>query len=146
MAITASGLFGLTIEKMFNNTAAIDLEAEDNKVAMITDSATPDFTLHDFWADLSANEVSGTGYTAGGVAYTSTELTISGGVLTYDAADVSWATSTITSAMAAVGYADSVASDPLIFLSDFVTAASTTAGTFTIQWNASGIFTLDFTP
>ncbi len=146
MAITASGLFGLTLEKCFNNGAAIDLEAEDNKVAMITDSATPNFDTHDFWDDLSANEVSGAGYTAGGKAYTGTELTLSGGTLTYDAADVSWTTSTITSAMAAVGYADSVASDPLIFLSDFVTAASTTAGTFTIQWNASGIFTLDYTP
>jgi hypothetical protein len=146
MAITASGLFGLTLEKCLNNGAAIDLEAEDNKVAMVTDSATPDFDAHDFWADLSGAEVSGAGYTAGGVAYTSTELTLSGGVLKYDAADVSWSSSTITSAMAAVGYADSVASDPLIFLSDFVTAASTTAGTFTIQWNASGIFTLDYTP
>lgn len=145
MAITASGLFGLTLEKCFNNGAAINLEAEDNKVAMITDSATPDFTTHDFWNDLSANEVSGTGYTAGGVAYTSTEITLSGGVLTYDAADVSWASSTITSAMAAVGYAAAVTNE-LIFLSDFVTAASTTAGTFTIQWNASGIFTLDYTP
>lgn len=145
MAITASGLFGLTLEKCLNNGAALNLEAEDNKVAMITDSATPDFTTHDFWNDLSANEVSGTGYTAGGVAYTSTEITLSGGVLTYDAADVSWASSTITSAMAAVGYAAAVTNE-LIFLSDFVTAASTTAGTFTIQWNASGIFTLDFTP
>lgn len=146
MAITASGLFGLTLEKCLNNGAAIDLEAEDNKVAMITDSATPDFDAHDFWNDLSGQEVSGTGYTTGGQTYTSTELTLSGGVLKYDAADVAWTTSTITSAMAAVGYADSVASDPLIFLSDFVTAASTTAGTFTIQWNASGIFTLDYTP
>ena len=145
MAITASGLFGLTLEKCLNNGAALNLEAEDNKVAMITDSATPDFTTHDFWNDLSANEVSGTGYTAGGVAYTSTEITLSGGVLTYDAADVSWASSTITSAMAAVGYAAAVTNE-LIFLSDFVTAASTTAGTFTIQWNASGIFTLDYTP
>jgi hypothetical protein len=144
MAITASGLFGLTIEKCFNNGAAINLEAEDNKVALVQDAYTPDFNAHDFYADLT-NEVSGTGYTAGGKAYTSTELTISGGVLTYDAADVAWTGSTITSAMAAVGYADAV-TDELIFLSDFVTAVSTTGGTFTIIWNASGIFTLDFTP
>jgi len=146
MAITASGLFGLTIEKCFNNGAAIDLEAETNKCAMIQDTATPNFDTHDFWADLSGNEVSGTGYTAGGKAYTNTELTLSSGVLTYDAADVAWTSSTITDAMAAVGYADSVASDPLIFLSDFVSAVSTVSGTFTIQWNASGIFTLDYTP
>lgn len=144
MAITASGLYGLTLEKCLINGAAINLEAEDNKVAMVTDSHTPDFNAHDFYADLT-NEVSGTGYTAGGVAMTGTEITISGGVLTYDATDVSWASSTITNAMAAVGYADAV-NDELIFLSDFVTAASTTNGTFTIQWHASGIFTIDFTP
>lgn len=145
MSITASGLFGLTLEKCLNNGAAINLEAETYKCAMITDTETPNFDTDATWADLSANEVSGAGYTAGGVAYTSTEITLSGGTLKYDAADVSWASSTITSAMAGVGYASGVA-DELIFLSDFVTAASTTAGTFTIQWNASGIFTLDYTP
>ena len=69
-------------------------------------------------------------------------------VLTYDAADVSWAASTITDAMAAVGYFNvgTAATDMLIWLSDFVTSASTTNGTFTIQWHASGIFTVDFTP
>lgn len=144
MAITASGLYGLTLEKCLINGAAINLEAEDNKVAMVTDSHTPDFNAHDFYADLT-NEVSGTGYTAGGVALTSTEITISSGVLTYDATDVSWASSTISNAMAAIGYADAV-NDELIFCSDFVTAASTTNGTFTIQWHASGIFTIDFTP
>lgn len=144
MSITASGLYGLTLEKMLCNTAAIDLEAETNKVALVEDGYTPDFNAHDFYNDLT-NEVSGTGYTVGGKAYTSTEVTLSGGVLTYDAADVSWTTSTISNAMAAVGYADAVA-DELIFLADFVTAASTSAGTFTIQWNASGIFTLDYTP
>lgn len=144
MAITASGLYGLTLEKCLINGAAINLEAEDNKVAMVTDSHTPDFNAHDFYADLT-NEVSGTGYTAGGAALTGTEITISSGVLTYDATDVSWASSTISNAMAAVGYADAV-TDELIFLSDFVTAASTTNGTFTIQWHASGIFTIDFTP
>jgi hypothetical protein len=116
---------------------------------MITDSATPDFSAHDFWSDLEANEVSGTGYTAGGATLTSTELSVSSGVLTYDAADVSWSSSTISNAMAAVGYFDrggATSADELVFLSDFVTAASTTNGTFTVQWNASGIFTVDFTP
>ena len=150
MAITASGLFGLTLEKQLIDTLGLSLESETAvDVAMITDSATPDFTTHDFWSDLEANEVSGTGYTAGGAALTSTEITLASGVLTYDAADVSWASSTISSAMAAVGYFDrggATTADELMFLSDFVTAASTSNGTFTIQWNASGIFTVDYTP
>jgi hypothetical protein len=152
MAITASGLFGLTLEKMMNATAlpTNGLESETaTKAALITDSATPDFTAHDFWSDLEANEVSGTGYTAGGNVLTSTELTLSGGVLTYDAADPTWPTSTITNAMAAVGYFDrggATTADELVFLSDFVTAASSSSGTFTVQWHASGIATVDFTP
>jgi hypothetical protein len=34
----------------------------------------------------------------------------------------------------------------LIGLWDFVTAASCSNSTFTVQWNASGLFTLDYTP
>lgn len=150
MAVTASGLFGLTLEKQFIDTLGLSLESETAlSVAMITDSATPDFNAHDFWSDLEPNEVSGTGYSAGGVTLTSTEVTISGGVLTYDAADVSWASSTITSAMAAVVYFDrggATTADEVMALSDFVTAASSAGGTFTVQWNPSGIFTVDFTP
>ena len=150
MAITASGLFGPTLEKMMIDTVGLSLESETaSKAALITDSATPDFTAHDFWNDLEANEVSGTGYTAGGALLTTTEVTLASGVLTYDAADSSWASSTITNAMAAVGYFDrggATTADELVFLSDFVTPASSSSGTFTVQWHASGIFTVDFTP
>lgn len=145
MAVTASGLFFLTVEKMFNNTAALDLEAETNKVAMITNSATPNFDTHDFFNDLSANEVSGTGYSAGGVALTSTEITVSSGTLVYDAADTSWTSSSISSARAAVLYCDAVA-DELVCLVNFGADYATTNGTFQITWNASGIFTIDLTP
>lgn len=152
MAITAAGLFGLTLEKFLNATSmpTSGLESETAvKMAMITDSATPNFDTHDFWSDLEANEVSGTGYTAQGVALTSTEVTLSSGVLTYDAADPSWATSTISNAMAGVFMFDrggATTADELIGLLDFVTAASSSGGTFTIQLNASGIFTIDYTP
>lgn len=151
MAITASGLYGLTLEKMMNSTSlpTNGLESETAvKVLMVTDSEVPNFDTHDFRNDI-VQEVTGTGYTAGGNVITSTELTLSGGVLTYDAADVSWSSSTIANAMAGVGYfarGGASSADELVFLSDFVTAASSSSGTFTIQWNASGIFTVDYTP
>lgn len=147
MTITASGLYGLTLEKMMIDTAAQSLEAETHKVLMVTDTEAPDFTAHDFRNDILA-EVTGTGYTAGGNTLTTTEITLAAGLLTFDAADVAWASSTIANAMAAVGYFNvgTAATDQLVFLSDFVTAASSSGGTFTIQWNASGIFTVDFTP
>ena len=146
-AITASGLFGLSLEKMLIDTLGESLEAEDNKVLMCEDAYTPNFDTHDFRNDVT-NEVSGTGYTAGGAALTSTEVTLASGLLTFDAADVSWASSTIPNAMAAVFYTNVGASttDQLISLHDFVTAASTSNGTFQIAWHASGLFTIDYTP
>lgn len=152
MSITTSGLYGLTLEKFLNITSlpASGLESETAvKVLMVTDSETPDFSADNFRDDVTANEVSGTGYSAGGVVLTTTELTVSSGILTYDAGDSSWAASTIANAMAAVGYfarggADTA--DELVFLSDFVAAASSSGGTFTIQWHATGIFTVDFVP
>lgn len=147
MAITASGLYGLTLEKMMIDTAGQSLEAETHKVLMVTDTEAPNFNTHDFRDDILA-EVTGTGYTAGGATLTTTEITLAAGLLTFDAADVSWASSTIANAMAGVGYFNvgTAATDQLVFLSDFVTAASSSGGTFTIQWSASGIFTVDFTP
>lgn len=152
MAVTAAGLYGLTLEKAYNVSVAFPtngLESETAvKVLMCTDTEAPNFDTHNFRDDIAA-EVTGTGYTTGGIAITSTELTLSSGVMTYDAADASWSSSTIPSAMAAVGYfarGGAASADELVWLSDFVSAASSSSGTFTIQWSASGIFTVDYTP
>lgn len=147
MAITASGFYGLTLEKMFIDTAGESMEAEDNKGALVQDGYTPNFDTHDFYADLT-NEVSGTGYTAGGAAITGTEITLASGVLTWDFTDPSWSSSSITSAMAHVSYFNTGAgaTDQLLLLLDFVTAVTTSSGTLTVQINASGAMTLDYTP
>ena len=148
MAVIGSGLYGLSLEKMLIDTLGQSLESETAiKVLMVTDTEAPNFDTHDFRNDILA-EVTGTGYTLGGNVITSTEVTLASGLLTYDAADTSWAASTIANAMAAVGYTNvgSAATDQLIWLSDFVTAASSSAGTFTVQWAAGGIFTIDYVP
>ena len=147
MTITAGGLFGLTLEKFFIDTAGVSLEAEANKIALVQDGYTPDYDVHDFHLDLT-NEVSGTNYTAEGVVLTTTEITLTGGLLKFDGADTVYGTVTISDAMAgvlalAVG---SSATNSLVVLQDFVTAASATAADFTIQHHADGIFTLDYTP
>ena len=148
MAITASGLFGLTLEKMLIDTAGESLEAEDNMLALISDSATPNFDTMEFWEDLVVNEVTGTGWSAGGVALTGTELTVSSGVLVFDAADVEAENTTISNAMAAVLRTNvgTNATDQLVFLADFVNPVSTSNGTFGIAWDATGIFRIDYTP
>lgn len=149
MAITAAGLYGLTLEKFFLDTAGESLEAEDHFEALVTDTYAPNFDTHDFFNDLT-NEVAGAGYTTGGVAVTTTEITLSSGTLTFDAADTVYTTVTISNAMGGA-LATSVstpaaATNQLVYLQDFVTAASATAANFTIQHSATGIFTVDYTP
>ena len=144
MAITAEGLYGLTFEKYLTNAAVLDQQAEDLKVALVDDGYTPDFNLHDFFADLT-NEIVGGGYTAGGNTIVATEVTVAAGVLTYDHDDPTWPASSITAAMAAIGYHDAVA-DELVYLLDFVTAVTTVNGTLTVQIDAAGVYTIDFTP
>ena len=147
MAVTASGLFVPTFLDILDGTQlAVNTASDTFKVAMITNSSTPNFDTHDDWSDLSGNEVSGTNYSAGGVALASVTLTGSSGTITFDAADSSWSTSTISNARAAVIYDDTLSGDKLICLVNFGADYSSANGTFSITWNASGIFTLDLTP
>jgi hypothetical protein len=143
----ASGLYGITFLNALKNDLALDLDdttADRFKVMLVTSSYTPNFGTHDFKSDVT-NEVSGTGYDAGGKSLSSVTLTQSGGTITFDAADLTWASSTIT-ARGAVVYDDSLTNDPLICYIDFGADKSSSAGDFVLTFNASGIFTLDLTP
>jgi len=135
-------MFGLSIEKMLIDTLGESLEAEDQECALVSDTYAPNFDTHDFHADLT-NEL-----TTPPETQTGTEVTLSSGTLTFDATDMVFSAVTVTDAMANVGYTNvgASATDQLIYLQDFVTAASATAADFTVQHAAGGIFTQDYTP
>jgi hypothetical protein len=149
MAITASGLYVTNIIDAFDTTQlALDFDLETHKLALYLDALTPNFSTETGYS--ATSEASGTGYTAGGNLLTTTVFTeaVTGSAV-YDADDGSWTSSTIANAMAAIGYADALGGNNLIWLSDFVTAVSTTSGTLTVQWTApgsGGIFNFDLTP
>ena len=147
MSVTASGLYITTWTDILDTTQlAIDLDLETHKVAMFTDTVTPNFSTDTAYgaAPYNANEVSGTGYTAGGTALTTTALSESPtGTIKWDADDTAWTTSTITNAKFALIYADASAGNNAIVGINFGSNFSTTAGTFTIQWASGGILTLD---
>jgi len=119
-----------------------DLVNDTVKVALLTSSAAFDAD-NDNWADISSNEVSGTGYTAGGAALGSKTVTVdnTNDRASWDGADVTWPTSTITARFAAV-YDDTHANDRLICLFDFGSNQSSSNGDFTIQWHANGLILL----
>lgn len=123
---------------------AIDLDTDTIKVALVTSLYTPNIDTHEDMADVT-NEVTGTGYTAGGAELASKTVTADTtddeGV--FDAADVTWTTSTIT-ARGAVVYKSTgtAANDLLICYFDFGSDKASSAGNFTITWNAEGIVNL----
>lgn len=150
MAFSSSGLFVVTwIDILDATQLAINLDLDTHKIAMFTNSiTTPNFSTNTTYgaAPFNANEVSGTGYSAGGAALTGTTVTESpSGTIKWDGDDVDWTSSTISNARGAVGYADALG-DELIAAIAFGADYSTVAGLFRIQWHASGIVTIDITP
>ena len=101
---------------------------------MVTSSYTPNKDTHDKRDDVT-NEVTGTGYTAGGVttACTVTKDTANDRV-TLQFAAVSWATSTIT-ARALVIYKSrggASSADEIVAYNDFGSDVSSSGGTFSV--------------
>lgn len=151
MAVTVSGLFVVTwIDALDTTQLALNLDLDTHKMALFTNSVTPNFSTDTAYAvaPYNANEVSGTGYTAGGNVLGATTVSESptGTLMWDDTANVSWATSTITNARCGLIYADALAGNNAICLIDFDADFSTVAGTFLVTFAATGILTIDLTP
>lgn len=133
----ASGIYN---RFKFNTlSGGMSLYGDTLKVALVSGGHSFDAT-HNTFSQVSANQISGTGYSAGGATLASKAI-VQSGSSSFDAADTSWTTATFT-ASHAVLYDDTLANDDLICSFDFGGAQTVTAGTFTIQWHASGILTL----
>lgn len=120
----------------------VDLSTDTIKVMLLNNTHTFDAD-HDVPGDINANEISGTGYTPGGVTLTGLTVTQddANDLMKFDATDASWAGATFTAYHAAL-WDDTVATDDLICSVDFGGAKSVTAGTFLIQWSTNGIVRL----
>jgi hypothetical protein len=124
--------------------SGVDFDTDTLKVALVTSAYTPDIDAHNFYSDLT-NEVTGTGYSAGGSTLTTPTVTQdnTNDWAYFDADDVTWAASTITARGAVLYKSTGVAGTSLLIAYfDFGSDKSSTAGNFTIQWNASGIVRL----
>ena len=101
--------------------------ADSMYIALYTSSASLDATTTAYSV---TNEVSGTGYTAGGNALTAVAPTSSGTTAYTDFNDTTWSTATIT-ARGALIY-NSTQSDKAVAVLDFGSDKTSTAGDFTI--------------
>ena len=128
----ASLIYNSAIDDMARG--AIDADTDSFKAMLVTSAYTPNKDT-DLKRSAVTNEVSGTGYTAGGVASvcTVTKDTANDKV-TLSFAAVSWASSTIT-ARALVIYKSrggASSSDELVCYVDFGSNVSSTGGTFSV--------------
>jgi hypothetical protein len=89
----------------------------------------------------TSNEIAGTGYTAGGVSVSSPTWTQASNVVTFTSAGTpQWTSATLSNVYGCFVY-DTTSSNQGISWNYFGGAQSVTGGTFTINWNASGICT-----
>jgi hypothetical protein len=110
--------------------------ADTFKIALFTSSATLGATTT---AYSTTNEVSGTGYTAGGNTLTNVAPTSSGTTAYTDFADTTWSTATIT-ANGALIY-NSTQSNKAVAVLAFGGDKTSTAGDFTIIFPTAGAST-----
>jgi hypothetical protein len=171
MAFTASGLYVTTLleamkETAITGTGGLDYRLATGKIALHSNSLTQGTAPINYsaaspnWAN--TNEVSGTGWAAGGVLLsaaaaggTSVVPTLAEGTtgsIRYDHTnDISVATTTLSNVRGCIIYLDSITApaalvDAMIVAVTFGADYSTTAGTFAITWSATGIFEIDVTP
>lgn len=123
----------------------LNLISDTLKVALMPSSFLADRDANGYWADISTQEVTGEGYSAGGVVLTGAALDRQDASdnVKFTANDVSWVASTLTARYAVI-YKDTgdATTSTLIAAIDFGADKSSVNGTFTVQWNADGIFTL----
>ena len=100
------------------------------KLAMYTNSAS--FTAATT-AYTATNEVSGTGYSAGGGTLTRVDPASSGTTAFTSFSDLTFSTATVT-ARGALIYNDTASGDPTVIVLDFGADKTSTAGDFTIQF------------
>lgn len=145
MAVTST-LYNNFKLKLIDSSTKINFAADTIKCALVTASYTPDIDTQDFWDDVSANEASGTGYSAGGATLANPTVAVVGAsdLAKFDADDVSWTISSALSARYGVLYKSTgtAGTSPLIGYIDFGSTYSLASGTITITWSASGVLNI----
>ena len=138
MAVTAF-YYGVGVKKILQGS--IDLDTDTFKAMLTTSAYTPDQDVHDFRDDVT-NEISGTGYSAGGV-------TISTPVVSYDTAsnevrwdfdDPSWTSASFTARFLVVykSRGGAASADELVAYVNFGGDETVASGTFTYVVPSTG--------
>ena len=126
--------------------STINWTSDTIKCALATSTYTPDQDAHDFFNDIT-NEITGTGYTAGGVTLTTPTAAVvsASDYVKFDADDASWTSASFTARYAIVYKSTGVSTtSPLLGYVDFGADETVASGTFTITWDATGVLKITY--
>jgi hypothetical protein len=142
--MATSKAYGNLAKAVFNKE--LDWDSDDVKVMLVSSSYVPNQDTHDYLDDVNTYEVTGTGYTAGGQSLASKTASYDApsNTLVLDAADVTWANSTITARYAVVynNTPSTAATKPLVGYIDLISDQASNNGNFVIEWDSTGILRL----
>lgn len=139
MSIT-SHVYTLALSKAAQNTLFTTSWSADTIMCALTSGYTPAQDTDSFWSTPQANEITGTGYSAGGVALSGKSV---GGVTgTHEipliASSASWTSASFSATYAVVYRSTGTAgTSPLIAWVNFGGTETVSSGTFTINFDAT---------
>ncbi len=125
-------------------SGGVDLDADTLKVALLNNSHAHN-NAHTVFGDVSANEISGTNYVAGGQALANRSWSRSAGVAKLDADDLTWSGLIVTGLRYGVLYRHDEATPANRLLLATITldsGAFNVDGDYKILWHADGILTV----
>lgn len=119
----------------------IDMDGHTFKMILVT-GYTPNIDSHNGYSDVSANEESGTGYTAGGATLSNKSVTkdTTNDRAKFDADDVTWTGLNVGTPSHAILYDDTHATKCTVAYWEVTTP--TNGGNYTLQFGANGIILL----
>lgn len=150
---SSSAVFVRYMKDIMDRTSAMDVDGDAYKAALFNNTGTPDKTVASASTGFNTgqwtttNEVTdATNWVSGGRSLASVTFTIASNVLTFDASDTAGGGNvTLSNAYGCLVYDDTITTpvaDQGVCFNSFGGANSVTAGTFTIVWNASGIYAI----
>jgi hypothetical protein len=113
----------------------VDLDSHVLKAMLLNSGYVPDAS-HNRTTDIVANEITGTGYTAGGLTLTGVAVTEASGVTKVDATDAQWGPGATITARYMVVY--DFTANYLLTCFDFLVNKSVVNGTLTYEFDADG--------
>jgi len=118
-----------------------DLDTDTIKVALLNGYSFDPDNNHGY-SNFSANEITGAGYTAGGITLGTLTITTNdtGNYAKWDAGDVTW-TSLATATISMAAIYDTTVTTPITspIIAKVEIGTNSNGGNYTISWNAGGI-------